>query len=194
MSTLRALERGGEIVMELAQRWPATLRDALVAYAEIREREVSRLLWNLEQTSEWRAKDISYQCAALSEIVKHLAPEPVEKKGKKAKPSNVVSITPSVARHPRQAQIDLANVMRVDEQAAVYDEVLGALKEKARLSIMVHADVRLNQAMGAEVDELVRTLTRVEEAARQARAAMQQEARGGIPHDPRQVGSMRAGM
>ncbi len=194
--SIRQLERKGEIVAEVAALQPRTREAALGAYAEIREREISRALWDLEATSEWRARDIGYQCAALAEIRRSLAPETEAEKKKPArggrKPADVV---PIAARSPLQMQLDLAAMLESDRVGEVYMPVLDALKDAALTAVKLGKDVRVNQAMGCEVDELVRFLRRVEEAANRARVAVAEEARrGGIPRDPRQAGGVRMSM
>ena len=183
MATLRELDRKGEMVAVVAAMQPATREAAIAAYAECHARDLKRTLWDLEATSEFKARDVSYQCAALAEIARRLTPEPP----KKSKKQNVVQIAP--VRNPRQQQIDLAAVLCPEDRATLYLPVLDALKEEAETAILKNENVRHNQAMGSEVDEFTRFLLRVEDAARQARAALEQERRGAIPHDPRQVTS-----
>lgn len=186
----------GEIATEVASRAPGSLKDALAVYAEVREREISRALWDLDATSEFKARDITYQIAALAEIQRAVAGEPTEapkKKGKKA-PANVVELVPAPRSH-RQLQIDLANVLRVSEKGTLYGEPLGALKDEAKGQIVQHTNVRANQAMGAEIDELWRFLQRVEDGAQRAQAEIIRETqRGGNLRDPRQVGGARMSM
>ena len=185
MATLRELDRKGEMVTVVAAMQPATREAAIAAYAECHARDLKRTLWDLEATSEFKARDVSYQCAALAEIARRLTPEPPAKKSKR---QNVVQMVAPV-RNPRQQQIDLAAVLCPEERATLYLPTLDALKEEAETAILKNENVRHNQAMGSEVDEFMRFLLRVEDAARQARAALEQERRGAIPHDPRQVTS-----
>lgn len=195
---MRELETKGEIATEVANRAPATLKDALAVYAEVREREVSRALWDLDATSEFKARDITYQIAALAEIQRAVVGEPDEAPKKKAKkapqPANVVSLVPAARSH-RQLQIDLASVLRASEKATVYGEPLGTLKDEAKAQIVQHTNVRANQAMGSEIDELWRFLQRVEDGAQRAQAEIIRETqRGGNLRDPRQVGGARMSM
>jgi hypothetical protein len=65
------------------------------------------------------------------------------------------------------------------------------LRSEAETEILHQKNIRANQALGSEVDELLRFLQRTEEAGVKARAAMDTEKRASAVRDPRQSGAVR---
>ena len=71
---LRVYLRGRQKVVDAL---PSTWKEAVAAYVEHRSAQVKAPLMDLRGTTEFQARDISYQCAALQEIAKRLgAAEP----------------------------------------------------------------------------------------------------------------------
>lgn len=71
-SSLREYESAEFATKRVANTLPTTWKEAIRAYVDDRTEQVKSMLFSLSHTTEWAAKDISYQCAALEEISKRL--------------------------------------------------------------------------------------------------------------------------
>ena len=184
--SLRDHENADFATKRVASALPTTWKEAIRAYVDDRTEQVKSALFSLSQTSEWAAKDISYQCAALAEIAKRLTDD---LKAEKKKFALTIKAPDKRAQH--QHDIDLAGLLCPAGWRESYLPVLQKIRSEAENEILQQKNIRANQALGSEVDELLRFLQRTEEAGVKARMAMDQEKRTGAVRDPRASGAVR---
>jgi len=185
-TSLRDYENADFATRRVAAALPKTWKEAIRAYVDDRTAQVKSPLFSLTSTTEWAAKDISYQCAALEEIAKRLTDD---LKGEKKKFALKIAAPDRRAQH--QHDIDLAGLLCPDGWRESYLPTLQMLRAEAETEILQQKNIRANQALGSEVDELLRFLQRTEEAGVKARAAMDTEKRASAVRDPRQSGAVR---
>lgn len=185
-TSLRDYENADFATRRVAAALPKTWKEAIRAYVDDRTAQVKSPLFSLSSTTEWAAKDISYQCAALEEIAKRLTDD---LKGEKKKFALKIAAPDRRAQH--QHDIDLAGLLCPDGWRESYLPTLQMLRAEAESEILQQKNIRANQALGSEVDELLRFLQRTEEAGVKARAAMDTEKRASAVRDPRQSGAVR---
>ena len=152
---------------------PSTWKEAIAAYVEHRSAQVKAPLMDLKGTTEFQARDISYQCAALQEIAKRLGAD------MKKKPTVKIVETERTLR--TQNEIDLGNLLTPEGWREMYKPVLDAIHKEAETSILKNENIRHNQALGHEIGELQAFLSRIESRAAKAVAKLEQEKRGASP-------------
>ena len=185
-SSLRDYENAEFATKRVANTLPTTWKEAIRAYVDDRTEQVKSMLFSLSHTTEWAAKDISYQCAALEEISKRLTDD---LKGDKKR--FALKIAAPDKRAQLQHDIDLAGLLCPVGWREAYLPTLQKIRSEAETEILQQKNMRASQAVGSEVDELLRFLQRTEETGIKARTEMDREKRTGAVRDPRQSGAVR---
>lgn len=174
--TFRDFDREEFDGQAVAGTLPTSWKEALAAYVDWRTAHVKEGLFDLQGTTEFKAKDIAYQCAALAEIQKRLGSE-VQKKPR-------IRIVEPEKRMRLQHDIDLASLLTPKGWEENYGPVIKAMRDDAEREILLSKNVRANQALGAELDELSKFLQRTEQKGRTAIARLENDKRG---LDPRRT-------
>ena len=186
-SSLRDYENAEFATKRVANTLPTTWKEAIRAYVDDRTEQVKSMLFSLSHTTEWAAKDISYQCAALEEISKRLTDD---LKGDKKR--FALKIAAPDKRAQLQHDIDLAGLLCPWAGGEAYLPTLQKIRSEAETEILQQKNIRANQALGSEVDELLRFLQRTEEAGHQgARGDGHREADRCSPRPQGKSGAVR---